>query len=116
MCVRSLRIGMTLALLLTATVGCKTETRTTSVPPGQQVTVSRGEPRSEVRATDPGAPRHQPQVVAVQPLPGAADALVGKLVRISFRRDALGLAANSIPEPDAEMITGRPVQLTGTVA
>jgi len=41
--------------------------------------------------------------------------MIGKSVRISFRRDALGLAATSVPEPTAATITGRTVQLAGIV-
>src|SRR4051812_24428116 len=105
------RSTLMLAAFVTISVGagCKTETTTTTVPPGKPVSVTKSD-GADFRPTDPGGPRKQPQFVSVQPLPGATSALVGKPVRISFRRDALGLASASIPEPTASTITGRPVQ------
>jgi hypothetical protein len=109
-------VMLSLASVLVVAAGCKTETTTTDIPPGgRSVSVSHGDRGTDFRPTDSGAARQQPQLVAVQPLPGAMSVLVGKPVRISFRRDALGLASSSIPEPNASMITGRTVQLSGIV-
>ena len=60
-----------------------------------------------VRAEQPQAAGHEQELVD--------QSLVGRSVRVQFRRDALGMAGNVPIEPDAEQAGPRPITVGGTV-
>ena len=63
----------------------------------------------------PSRPSREAAHVAQGNEPPQSQELLGQHVRVSLRRDALGLAAASTPEPDANMIAGKQVMLSGVV-
>lgn len=86
-------------------------------PPAQSRTTGAGGP---VRAGSAGVPRTAMTGVMMPGLPGGSGAgapieLLGKPVRIQFRRDALGMAAPATLGPDAPSAGGRTIALDGTL-
>jgi hypothetical protein len=94
--------------VLVCLIGCRADQRHRAPQPD---VVVQERPAAAPRVDDGEPPR---PTVAVQPTSGEQE-LIGKHVRVSLRRDALGLAATSTPEPDANMIAGKQVVLRGTV-
>jgi hypothetical protein len=108
-----MRTRPTVHLLLAtvaAMIGCRADQRQ-SAPQPDALVVERPAPDARF---DDGQPQRPTVAVEVQPTPGSQE-LIGQRVRVSLRRDALGLAATSTPEPDANMIAGKQVVLSGTV-
>jgi hypothetical protein len=102
-------LGLLVAIIGVA-IGCRSAPSAgSSSPPDAVVTAQPTQP------ADTGTPRSSPVAVEVRSQPAEAQELIGKTCRVSFRRDALGLAAASTPEPTAPAIAGHQVQLTGVV-
>jgi hypothetical protein len=105
------RAARYLLTIFACVIGCRAEQRQTAPPQPDAVVDVRRAPHARF---DNGQPQPPTVAVQVQPTPGSQD-LIGQRVRVSLRRDALGLAATSTPEPDANMIAGKQVILGGAV-
>ena len=96
--------------VLVCLVGCRSD-QGHAAPPTEAVVQENPAAGAQF---DDGQPPRPTVAVQVQPTTGEQE-LIGKHVRVSLRRDALGLAATSTPEPDANMIAGKEVVVRGTV-
>src|SRR4051794_9935798 len=100
-------LGSILSGILVCTTflsGCRSDRHASSQP---EVVVNE---RPTASPFDDGGPPRATPAYDARPAPGSQE-LIGQRVRVSLRRDALGLAANSTPEPDANMIGGKQVLL-----